>query len=187
MGIKNAVARKLYRLLSERYDAQGAFYFEMWIRTYGENGARKTWCDMGIHFINPDLGKRDDLLIGVEVKNWENPVPRHVVLEEFNGYKHQFDLFFLAAPEFGPSADEIDEKWLGRIEMGDPYEIIEQPTIQPTYHYQRKEFIRRIHENWRDKKDQLEQRYPDLMYELRGVPEEPTDRPAGQLGLEDVV
>lgn len=158
MGINRDVARGCYRTISEQFDAEGRFYFEMYIRTWRSG---KTWCDFTIHLKDPDPHAADDLLIGVEVKDWKDPVPPSVIKKEFKGYRHQFDYFYFAANEFAPSVDEMDNDQLGLIEMGD-YEIIEQPRPQPTISWNREAFVECINRNWNRNTEDLEDDFPDL-------------------------
>lgn len=195
MGISGSVARQLYRLLSERFDDHGKFYFEMWIRTPRSG---KVACDMAIFFPNPKFGRSRDedrnLLVGIEVKNWKaNPVTPSVIKEEFNGYRHQFDRFYLAAPEFSPTVDTMfeangDDEWehrlhCGLIEMGEPYEVLEPAYTQPTNSTNRRKFIKRIYTNWSENSDRLETLYPEIYAELEGVPRDPELPDPGQYAL----
>lgn len=162
MGIRKSIARDLYRTITDRYDAHGKFYFEMWIRAPGSG---KTWCDMLIHLVGPDPHKADDLLVGIEVKDWSDPVPRSVVLNELDGYRHSFDYFYFAANEFGPSALELEDTVeLGLIELGDECEVIQSPRGMPTYAWDRKATIEALERNWNRNKEKLKHQYPDLFW-----------------------
>lgn len=159
------ITRGCYNRLAEHYGAIGKFYFEMWIRTPGSG---KTWCDLAIHLIDPEPHTADDLLIGVEVKDWKDPVPPSVVLDEWEGYQHQFDYFYLAANEFGPTVADIDEDTIGLISISDNFEIVQNPRAQPTYSWNRQAFIEAIDRNWRRKFDGIQRTHPWLAAIVEG-------------------
>lgn len=173
MGIDRSVAKGCYRAVSEQFDATGRFYFEMWIRTPGSG---KTWCDMAIHLIDPDPHVATNLLVGIEVKDWADPVPPSVIKKEFEGYRHQFDYFFFAANEYAPSVEDLELEHLGRIDMRDGFEIVENPRAQPTFSWNRRKFIARLGHNWKANYERLREQYGSIMdIGDAGGPEEPVD------------
>ena len=165
MGIRRPVARGIYRTLAETYDAEGKFYFEMWIRSAGSG---KTWCDMAIHFIDPQPHKAHDLLVGIEVKDWKDPVPPSVIKKEFEGYGNQFDYFYFAANEYAPSVDEMDIDEIGLIDMSNDFEVIEYARAQETRSWNRHDFIQALNRNWKRKREQLAEDYPELVKRADG-------------------
>lgn len=172
------ITRGCYNRISATYGTVGKFYFEMWIRTPASG---KTWCDLAIHLIDPEHHKADDLLIGVEVKDWKNPVPPSVIRDEFEGYRHQFDYFYLAANEFGATVeDAIDNDYIGLISIPDRFEIIKQPRAQPTFSWNRQAFIEAVDRNWRRKHDSIQRTHPWLAAVVDGEArrQNPGDEPA---------
>lgn len=152
----------LHRLWAT-YDGWGPFYFEMWIRTPASG---KTACDLATHIRHRKKvyehyeREKPSLLAGVEIKDWKDPVPRSVVMDEFEGYRHQFDLFYFAANQFGPSALDIEKKHLGLIDISKGFSIIEPAHIQPTIASNRGDFIEALERNWRRNHERIQRTHP---------------------------